>query len=156
MGSDMTSPSQLPASSSAMEEKPKPPQYRARPRKTWRVEPVQPHVNGIVIGDWCRPGEVDCNFYFPPEKIKHECFVPSGKMADTEYGLTKYYNIVVSGATVENGAWEVVEPTKDYTWMTEYVGFHVPWMHKDDAVSCRHHEGISLKGVRYNQDDWFG
>lgn len=72
---------------------------------------------------------IEGNWYFPPDAIKKEFFVPSETHTECHWkGTASYYNVVVNGETNEDAAWFYPVPKggstarvgKDYA---NYVAF---------------------------------
>lgn len=80
--------------------------------------------NDQVIAESDATIEIEANHYFPPDAIKEEYFVDSGKTSKCHWkGLAKYYSIQVDNATNVDAAWYYPKPKKEVEHIKDYVAF---------------------------------
>lgn len=76
----------------------------------------------IAESDHCEI--IEGNYYFPPETIKSEYFVPSNTHTNCFWkGQASYYTIVVNGNENKDAAWYYPEPKEKAKNIQGYIAF---------------------------------
>lgn len=81
--------------------------------------------NDIIIAESNHTEQVEGNHYFPPEAINQAYFRKSKKNTVCGWkGVASYYDIVVDGKEVKNGAWYYPEPSPAAKHIANHVAFY--------------------------------
>lgn len=81
-------------------------------------------LNGTVIAESDDVEIVEGNYYFPPESVKKEFLKPSDSRTICPWkGVASYYDVVVEGETVKDGAWYYSQPKERAQHFADYVAF---------------------------------
>jgi uncharacterized protein (DUF427 family) len=85
---------------------------------------VQAVWNGAVVARSDRTVLVEGNQYFPPEDVMTELLEPSSTSTYCPWkGDASYYNVVVGGKRLDDGAWFYTEPYDAASAIKDYVAF---------------------------------
>jgi uncharacterized protein (DUF427 family) len=104
--------------------------YPRPPRLEDSSKQIKVVFNGVVIAQTNRAKRVletshPPVYYLPPEDIKTEYLVRSGRRSWCEWkGQAAYYTIKVKGREAENGAWFYPDPVPGYGSLKGYVAFY--------------------------------
>jgi len=80
---------------------------------------------GTVIAESDATEVVEGNHYFPPSAVKQEYLESTDHHTTCPWkGEASYYNIVVDGETVSNGAWYYPEPKQAASQIEDHVAFY--------------------------------
>ena len=72
---------------------------------------VKASWNGDVIAESDETVVVEGNHYFPPEAVDFDLLRPSDKTTVCPWkGIAHYFDVVVNGDEIPNGAWYYPEP----------------------------------------------
>lgn len=82
-------------------------------------------LNGTILAETDHYEIVEGNVYFPPESI-HQAFFQTSDLHTTcpWKGIASYYDIVVAGQTVKNGAWYYPNPKAAANNIKDHVAFY--------------------------------
>lgn len=79
---------------------------------------------GVVIAESDNCQIVEGNYYFPPDSIKTEYFIPSDTQTVCSWkGVANYYTIVVNGEENKDAAWYYPNPKEKAKHIKNYVAF---------------------------------
>ncbi|KAI5815245.1 hypothetical protein BZA77DRAFT_282545 [Pyronema omphalodes] len=100
-------------------------------------------VNGTVIAESALYEKVEGNIYVSRPALNYEYLIPSKTTTYCPWkGQASYYNIVVDGTTIEDGAWYYPNPTDKFLHCKDYVSFctYAPLMLVMRRVPLRFHK----------------
>jgi uncharacterized protein (DUF427 family) len=79
---------------------------------------------GAVLAESNDTIEVEGNQYFPPESVRREHFQPSEHHSVCPWkGTASYFDVVVNGKKIPDGAWYYPEPSKAAGKIKNHVAF---------------------------------
>lgn len=80
--------------------------------------------NGIVLAESDKTVMVEGNYYFPPDSINKDYFVPSSMKTRCFWkGQAHYYDIQVQGEVNHAAAWHYPKPWLLARFLKHYVAF---------------------------------
>jgi uncharacterized protein (DUF427 family) len=83
--------------------------------------------NGAVLGDSEVTVVVEGNHYFPPGAVDRTVLREAELSTHCPWkGDAAYYDVVVDGETVPNGAWYYPEPMEAAAEIRDHIAFYVP------------------------------
>ncbi|HIK37432.1 MAG: DUF427 domain-containing protein [Geminocystis sp.] len=79
---------------------------------------------GVVIAESENCQIVEGNYYFPPDSIKWEYFIPSDTQTVCSWkGVANYYTITVNGEENKDAAWYYPNPKERAQHIKNYIAF---------------------------------
>lgn len=80
--------------------------------------------NNIILAESDKTVVVERNHYFPPESVHREYLRKSGNHYQCHWkGLADYYDIVVNGKVLQDGAWMYPQPTEPASRIKGHFAF---------------------------------
>lgn len=80
--------------------------------------------NGTVIAESDQTEVVEGNHYFPPDSVNREYLDDSRTHTRCFWkGTASYYDVVVDGQSVADGAWYYPDPSNAASRIKDYVAF---------------------------------
>lgn len=107
---------------------PRPPRVEDSPRH------IQVVFNRVLVADTRHAQRVletshPPVYYLPPEDIRMEYLVPTGRVTYCEWkGQAAYYSLVVNDRRADNAAWFYPAPSPGYEAIQNYVAFYAHLM----------------------------
>lgn len=105
-------------------------EYPRPPRLEATTKHIQVVFNGIVVADTHRGMRVletshPPVYYVPPEDIRMEHLIPSGRSSFCEWkGRASYYGVAVGDRTAFEAAWYYPDPTPSFRLIKDHVAFY--------------------------------
>lgn len=82
-------------------------------------------LDGIVLAQSDRCEQVEGNYYFPPDAIAADHFVPTDTHTTCSWkGVASYYSIIANGKTLKDAAWYYPTPKDAARNIAGYVAFY--------------------------------
>lgn len=80
--------------------------------------------NGAVLAVSEDVKVLEGNYYFPPESVRREFLRSSDTVTVCPWkGKASYYDVVVDGEVIEDGAWYYPDPREKASWFKGYIAF---------------------------------
>ena len=104
--------------------------YPRPPRLEDSPQHIQVVFNGEIIADTRRAKRVletshPPVYYIPPEDIKMEYLIPTGRQSWCEWkGQAAYYSVSVGGKQASHSAWYYPQPSAGFESLRNYVAFY--------------------------------